>query len=117
MEYKITKVRKYGKGMYTSEKIGIQWYDVVYAHLYDRDKGLRYKVHFMHLMDMEDVWEYYNNFNCEEPDENKTKDSFTDKEIKECKDEMIWCTAESLFYGNDIEQIIKNCNDTIYRYR
>lgn len=34
MEYKITKVRKYGKGLYQSEKIGNQWYNVVYARLY-----------------------------------------------------------------------------------
>ena len=34
MEYKITKIRKYGKGVYQSEKIGTQYYNVVYAHLF-----------------------------------------------------------------------------------
>ena len=34
MDFKITKIRKYGKGIYCSEKIGVQYYNVVYAHLY-----------------------------------------------------------------------------------
>ena len=51
MEYKITKVRKYGKGLYQSEKIGNQWYNVVYARLYPypNNKSTYYKVHFINL--------------------------------------------------------------------
>lgn len=54
MEYKITKIIKYGKGIFTSEKIGTQYYNVVYVYLYrkeDKNKVDPIKVHFMHMFD------------------------------------------------------------------
>lgn len=113
MEYKITKVQKYGKGVYQSEKIGIQYYNVVYARLYPNKKDKRrfYKVHFIHMFDGEDLWEFYN-YDTENP----PKETFSKQDIKECRDELIWAQAESVFYGNDIHEIVKNCNYTIKRY-
>jgi hypothetical protein len=115
MDYKITKVVKYGKGLYQSEKIGSQWYNVVYARLYpnDGDKSSFYKVHFIHMFDGEDLWEYFNG--CVEDGEQK-KECFSKADVKECRDELIYGAAESLFYGNDINSIVKECNDTIQRY-
>ena len=113
MDFKITKIRKYGKGIYCSEKIGVQYYNVVYARLYpnSKDKNTFYKVHFIHMFDGEDLWEHFNY-----DDEEETKETFTQADIKECRDELIWAAAESLFYGNDLKQIIKDCNYTMERY-
>ena len=64
MEYKITKIRKYGKGVYQSEKIGTQYYNIVYAHLYRKEDQKRIKpikVHFIHMFDNDDLCEFYNN--------------------------------------------------------
>ena len=75
MEYKITKVRKYGKGVYQSEKIGTQYYNVVYAHLFrenDPNHIKPIKVHFIHMFDGDDLWEH---FNC--GDEDETKETFS----------------------------------------
>ena len=62
MDFKITKIRKYGNGIYCSEKIGVQYYNVVYARLYpnSKDKNTFYKVHFIHMFDGEDLWEFFN---------------------------------------------------------
>lgn len=108
MEYKITKVRKYGKGLYQSEKIGNQWYNVVYARLYpnSNNKSTYYKVHFIHMFDGYDLWEHFNS----------GKEEFSNSDIKECRDELIWGMAESLFYGSDIKTIINECNETIEKY-
>lgn len=113
MEYDITKVRKYGKGKYESEKIGAQWYNVVYARLYPNaeDKSHYYKVHFICMFDAEDLWQHFN-YDKEEPE----KDSFSKQDIKECRDETIWGMAESLFSGNNIKEIISACNETIDRW-
>ncbi len=113
MEYRITKVQKYGKGVYQSEWIGTQYYNIVYARLYPnaKDKRHYYKVHFIHMFDGEELWEHYN-YDDEEP----IKNSFTKQDIKEYRDELIWAAAESIFYGNDIHEIIKECNRTIERY-
>ena len=115
MEYKITKVRKYGKGLYQSEKIGNQWYNVVYARLYpdSNNKSTYYKVHFIHMFDGDDLWEH---FNLGKEENEPTKEEFSNSDIKECRDELIWGRAESLFYGSDIKTIIKECNETIERY-
>ena len=109
MEYKITKIRKYGKGVYQSEKIGIQYYNVVYAHLFRKDdqkRIKRIKVHFIHMFDDDDLYSFYNG----------EKEKFSKQDIKQCRDELVWAAAESLFYGNDLKQIIKDCNYTIERY-
>lgn len=113
MEYRITKVEKYGKGTYESEKIGIQYYNVVYARLYPNpeDKSQYYKVHFIHMFDGEDLWEHFN-YDPEEPQ----KDYFTIEDIKECRDELIWAAAENIFYGNNIKEITKECNRWIDKY-
>lgn len=112
MEYRITKVRKYGKGIYQSEKIGTQYYFVVYARLYPNkdNKRIFQKVHFILMFDMDDVWEHFNY------EDEPIKDTFTDSDIKECRDEFIFGAAESLFYGNDLNEIIDSCNQTIDRY-
>lgn len=111
MEYKITKVQKYG--VFQSEKIGTQYYNVVYARLYPNPENKKqyYKVQFIHMFDGEDLWEHYN-YDPEEP----TKNYFTKEEIKECRNELIWAQADSIFYGNDIHEIVKECNYTIERY-
>ena len=109
MEYKITKIRKYGKGVFQSEKIGTQYYNVVYAHLFrnnDPNHIHPIKVHFIHMFDSDDLCEYFNN----------EKEHFSQQDVKQCRDELVWAAAESLFYGNDLKQIIKNCNYTIERY-
>ena len=109
MDYKITKVRKYGKGIYFSSMTGVQYYYVVYAHLFRKDDHKRIKrrkVHFIHMFDGDDLWEFYNG----------EKEKFSKRDIKLCRDELIWAAAESLFYGNDIKEIIDNCNYTIERY-
>ena len=114
MEYKITKIRKYGKGVYQSEKIGTQYYNVVYAHLFTKNDPNHVhpiKVHFIHMFDGEDLWEHFNY-----DDEEETKETFSQADITECRNELIWAAAESLFYGNDLKQIIKDCNYTIERY-
>lgn len=111
MEYKITKVQKYG--IYESEKIGIQYYHIVYARLYPnaQNKNRYYKVHFIHMFDGEDLWQHFN-YDKDEP----IKETFTKEDIKECRDELIWASAESVFYGNDIHEIADNCNALIERY-
>ena len=114
MEYKITKVRKYGKGIYQSEKIGTQYYNVVYAHLFTKNDTNHIhpiKVHFIHMFDRQDLREHFNY-----DDEEETKQTFTQTDIKECRDKFIWAAAESLFYSNDLKQIVKDCNYTIERY-
>lgn len=113
MEYEITKVVKYGKGVYESEKIGIQYYNVVYARLYPnaKNKNRYYKVHFIHMFDGEDLWAYFNYDNTE-----PTKEWFSKKDVKLCRDELICATAEGIFYSNDIHEIIEDCNNTIRRY-
>lgn len=113
MEYRITKVEKYGKGTYESEKIGIQYYNVVYARLYPNpeDKSQYYKIHFIHMFDGEDLWEHFN-YDPEEP----AKEHFTKEDVKVCRNELIWAAAESIFYGNDIKEIAEECNRWIDRY-
>ena len=109
MEYKITKIRKYGKGVFTSEMIGTQYYNIVYAHLYRKEDQKRIKpikVHFIHMFDNDDLCEFYNN----------EKEHFSQQDVKQCRDELVWAAAESLFYGNDLKQIVKDCNYTIERY-
>ena len=111
MEYKITKVRKYG--VFQSEKIGTQYYNVVYARLYPNKKNKHrfYRVKFIHMFDGEDLWEFFNY-----DTESHAKETFSKQDIKECRDELVWAAAESIFYGNDIKEIIENCNYTIKRY-
>lgn len=114
MEYKITKICKYGKGIYQSEKIGTQYYNVVYAHLFcksDVNRVNPIKVHFLHMFDAEDLWDFYNYDESE-----NVKEEFTAQDVKECRNELIFAAAESLFYGNDLKEIIANCNYTIKRY-
>ena len=54
---------------------------------------------------------------CEGKEENEpTKEEFSNSDIKECRDELIWGMAESIFYGSDIKAIINECNETIERY-
>ena len=109
MEYKITKVRKYGKGVYQSEKIGTQYYNVVYAHLFRKNDPNHIhpiKVHFIHMFDGEDLCDYFNN----------EKEHFSQQDVKQCRDELILIFAESLLYGNDINQITEDCNNTIEKY-
>ena len=106
MEYKITKVQKYGKGIYMSEKIGVQRYYLVYLHVFaDPDKKTYYKLHFICMFDNEDLFEYYDD-----------KDTVTDDEIKAYRDEIVWSCAESICYPKNINDIIDNCNQTIKRY-
>lgn len=109
MEYKITKVRRYGKGVYFSAMTGVQYYYVVYAHLFrtdDQNRIKRRKVHFIHMFDGDDLYSFYQG----------KKEKFSKQDIKQCRDELVWAAAESLFYGNDIKEIIDNCNYTIERY-
>ena len=109
MDYKITKVRKYGKGVYFSAMAGVQYYNVVYARLFikeDQKIIRRIKVHFIHMFDGDDLYSYYNG----------EKEKFQKGDIQQCRDELVWAAAESLFYGNDIKEIIANCNYTIERY-
>lgn len=109
MEYKITKIRKYGKGVYQSEKIGAQYYNVIYANLFTKNDPNHIhpiKVHFIHMFDGEDLCDFYNG----------EKEKFSKRDIKQCRDELVWAAAESLFYGNDLKQIIKDCNYSIERY-
>lgn len=115
MDFKITKIRKYGKGVYRSEKIGVQYYNIVYARLYpnSKDKNTFYKVHFIHMFDGEDLWEF---FNGGREDGDPEKETFSKDDLKECRNELIWAAAESHFYGGDIYQIAANCNETIERY-
>ena len=115
MDFKITKIRKYGKGIYCSEKIGVQYYNVVYARLYpnSKDKNTFYKVHFIHMFDGEDLWEFFNGGREEGDPE---KETFSKADLKECRNELIWAAAESHFYGGDIYKIAENCNETIERY-
>ena len=115
MDFKITKIRKYGKGIYCSEKIGDEYYNVVYARLYpnSKDKNTFYKVHFIHMFDGEDLWEF---FNGGREDGDPEKETFSKTDLKECRNELIFFAAESLFYGGDIHQIAENCNETIKRY-
>ena len=92
MEYKITKIRKYGKGVYQSEKIGTQYYNVVYAHLFTKNDTNHIhpiKVHFIHMFDGEDLWEHFN---------------YDDE------DEMIHCSMRSIgdvLYGNTPKDLAK----------
>ena len=111
MEYEITKVQKYRT--LQSEMIGIQYYNVVYARLYPNKKNKRrfYRVRFIHVFDGEELWGFFND-DTEEP----PKESFTEQDIEVCRDELIATTAEGIFYGDDIKEIVENCNDTIERY-
>lgn len=113
MKYKITQIRKYGKGLYESEKIGQQWYNVVHARLYPAraPKGVYYRIKFIHMFDNEDLDGFFN-YDESEPQ----KDTFTQQDIKECRDELIYAAAESLFYGENMIQIYDNCRETIKRY-
>lgn len=113
MEYKITQIRKYGKGIFQSENIGTQFYSVVYAHLYlpgDTNRISPIKVHFIHMFDSDDLYEFFN------PDGENGKEVFTQEDIKLCRNEFIFAATESLFSGNDIKQIIEDCNNIIGRY-
>lgn len=114
MKYRITQIRKYGKGLYESEKIGKQWYNVVYARLYPARAipGTFLAVKFLHMFDNEDLDAFFN-YDEEEPQ----KETFTKKDIKECRNELIYAAAESLFYGENLKQIYDDCNYTIKRYR
>lgn len=70
-------------------------------------------VHFIHMFDGDDLWEH---FNLGKEENEPTKEEFSNADIKECRDELIWGAAESLFYGSDIKTIINECNETIERY-
>lgn len=113
MKYKITKIRKYGKGIFTSEKIGTQYYNVVYVYLYrqeDKNKVDPIKVHFIHMFDGDDLY-YFFNYNSDEK-----KEEFTKEDIKQCRNELIFSAAESLFNSNDLMKIVNECNETIEKY-
>lgn len=63
MEYRTTKIRKYGKGLYQSD-----------------NKSTYYKVHFIHMFDGDDLWEHSNGKEENEP----TEEEFSDSDIKMC---------------------------------
>lgn len=114
MEYKITKIQKYGKGIFQSEKIGLQYYNIVYAHLFAKNDPNHInpiKVHFILMFDNEDLWGFFNYDKKED-----IKETFSKTDIKACRDELIWAAAESYFYGDNLKEIIENCNYTIEKY-
>lgn len=112
MEYRITKIVKYGKGVFQSEKIGVQYYHLVYAHLFAKNDPNHInplKVYFMHMFDGEDLWEFFNY-------DGEVKKTFTKADVKACRDELVWAAAESYFHGDDLDEIIEKCNYTIGKY-
>ena len=113
MDYKITKIQKYGKGVFQSEKIGVQYYNIVYVHLFaknDPNHVSPIKVHFTHMFDGEDLWDFFNY------EEEETKETFSKADIKACRNELIWAAAESYFSGDNLKDIVNSCNYTIKKY-
>nr|DAG55214.1 MAG TPA: hypothetical protein [Caudoviricetes sp.] len=113
MDYKITKIQKYGKGVFQSEKIGVQYYNIVYVHLFaknDPNHVNPIKVHFIHMFDGEDLWDFFNY------EEEETKETFSKADIKACRNELIWAAAESYFSGDNLKDIVNSCNYTIKKY-
>lgn len=111
MNFEITKIQKYGKGRYSSEKIGIQWYNIVYLRVFTDDTKQRfYKVHFLHMFDAEDLYFFVN------PDD-ETNDDPTETDVKNCRNELCYFAAESICSYNNIKDIINACNETIERYK
>lgn len=112
MEYEITQIRKYGKGRFESEWIGVQWYNLVYFRVYPEGKqaGKYYKLHLIHMFDSEDLWEFYRD---DDDDENR---AYTEREIKACRDELIFGTVDALCNTDNIQDIVEGCNTLIKRY-
>lgn len=114
MEYKIPQIRNYG--CYQSEKIGAQWYNIVYIHAFrknDINREYPIKLHFIHMFDNEDLYEF---FSSDDDNEVLEKESFTDEDLKTCRNELVLAAAESILYGDDLDLIVDKCNYTIERY-
>ena len=112
MIYDNTKVQKYGKGIYTSEKIGTQYYYKVNARVYtDETKKRFWRVRFIAMFDNEDLFDWYKDENDNYPE------SVTADEIKAYRNEIVFSFAESLIgYNKDITTVINECNENIKRY-
>lgn len=114
MDYKITKIQKYG--VYSSEKIGTQWYFTVFARLYPKTGGF-YKVHYLCYFDAEDLDEYINSAYYDGDPDVAYRNSYTPQDIKNYRNEVVFGMSESVFSGEDINTIVDNCNYYINRYK
>lgn len=109
MLYDITKIQKYGKGLFQSEKIGLQWYFIVNARVYtDETKSAFWRVRFLIMFDFEDIAEYF---------ELSENEGATPELIKEYKNII----AENFAYDlietrKNIDDVCDACNKNIKRY-
>lgn len=91
----------------------VNWYYVTYCHVTNEEKKVRYKLHWLTLVDCEDVWEWLGD-EVENP---------TDKEWKEARENLVGELNYNVLYDiecckniDELQRIVDWMNETIKKY-
>lgn len=113
IKYKITKVNKL---LEVNNDMVHNYYYVVYGNIYNKEHTRVKKFHFVLFFDIQDVMEYYCDY------ENVNEFGITEDDIKYYKNDLIGSIMDNYFYNvsyddenfkEKLKEFFVYCNDTI----